>query len=123
MVAVMGLTRLGFRSSGHHLDVPGAVGYAICDVCVHRPRHARRLACLVGQTKRDRIIGKSNRSPGTVRPVVSAAMKRVLAVVPLSVVCLSINGELCLADPVGVPTWYGIVCRMAGVPSCVNAMV
>jgi len=116
------LTRLGIRRS-HHLDVPCAVGDGVRDVPIHLARHARGVALLVYEREGDGAAGHGGDVPDAVRPVVGTAVESVLAVVLLSVVCLTVDGELGFSYPVRVSPRYGVIRRVTLVAGCARKLV
>lgn len=68
--------------------------------------------------KRDGVVCDVRDVPLSVRPVVRAAVQSVVTVVHLELVSLPVEGELGVADAVGVAAWDGVVDRVVGVRSC-----
>lgn len=108
-------TRLDVGRCGLHLDLPGRVLDAVRDLGVDAAQHAlRRVGCVV-DGEGDGVVGEVVDVPGPERPVVGAAVQRIVAVVLLGVVRLVADGVVAIAYAVDVAAGDGVVDRVARV--------
>jgi len=108
-------TGLLVQGLGRHLDVPGAVGHRVGDARLDAAEHTEGRVGGVEDGEGDGLGRKRRHIEGAERPVVGAAVQRVVAVVLLRLVRYTVNRVLPLADPVGVPAGDGVVHWVTGV--------
>ena len=110
-----GLTGLLVEGVGGDLDLPGVLGHRVRDAGLDAAEHALRGVGCVQDGEGDGVLREGRHVEVAERPVVGAAVQRVVAVVLLRLVRHAVNRVLPVADAVGVPAWDGVVHRVAGV--------